>query len=111
MGYQVPKHTSKRGWKILYTSYENGKRKYRGVRLDEYRALGVRLDMPRDEVIRALAHKNAQEELSRHEKRRNKIEGRLALEQKTRLAKLPHVGAFEKSKLDFAIPKLRSCWG
>lgn len=110
MGYQVPKHTSKRGWKILYTSYEKGKRVYRGVRIDEYAALGVRLDMTREEVIKQLSPRNAEAELARHERRRNKIAERLKTERLSQAAHLPFLDEFETSKLDLTRPKLASYW-
>lgn len=112
MGYQVPKHSSKRGWKVLHVSYKEGKRVYRGIPLTEYALLGIRLDMTREQVIRMLAPKNANEELARHETRRNRIAERLKIEDLVDEAFLPahYVSDFEQTKLDFTKPKLRSYW-
>lgn len=110
MGYQVPKHTSKRGWKVLHVSYKEGKRVYRGIPLDEYAQLGIRLNMAREEVIEALSSKNAKEDLARHETRRNRIADRLKTERLRQAAFLPLREQFEKAKLDMARPKLACYW-
>lgn len=112
MGYQVPKHQNKRGWKVLHVSYKDGKRIYRGVPIEEYALLGIREGMLREEVIKALAPKNAQEELARHENRRNKIADRLKSDKLRYASFLPLdlLAEFESKKLDLTRPKLRSYW-
>lgn len=112
MGYQVPKHHNKRGWKILHVRYEAGKRIYRGVPLTEYAQLGVRTDMTREQAIAALEHLNAQAELARHERKRNVIGDRLKAERLADMAFMPDdlLAEFERTRLDPERPKLRSYW-
>jgi hypothetical protein len=112
MGYQVPKHHNKRGWKVLHVSYKEGERVYRGVREDEYAQLGINISMTREEAKKTLEPFNSKEELARHEKRRNRIEDRLKTQRLTQEAFLPAelIAEFERTKLDLNKPKLRSYW-
>lgn len=112
MGFQVPKHHNKRGWKVLHVSYKGGKRVYRGVSLEEYVSFGLRLDMTQEEARATLKPFNSKEELARHEKRQNEIVDRLKSERLTDELYLPSdlLTEFEESKLDLTRPKIKSYW-
>jgi hypothetical protein len=112
MGYQVPKHHNKRGWKVLHVRYEGGKRIYRGVPAEEYAALGIAETMTREQVMERLGQKNAQAELSRHETKRNVIQDKLKTARLSDMAFMPAtlLAEFEATRLDMTRPKLRSYW-
>ncbi|MBM4302935.1 MAG: hypothetical protein FJ112_01255 [Deltaproteobacteria bacterium] len=100
MGYSVSK--DKKSFRVIFESWEDGKKTKRHVKKSEWKNLGFSLDYTIEQAKDVAHHLNADLKIAKQEKQRNRIELRRQKENLKECAHLPliFVEEFERDVIE-----------